>query len=119
MKLDVATKVLIEDGKGNILLVKRKYDPDKGTWDCPGGKLESRETLEEYGVREVKEETGLYVEVLDMIGKHEFTWHKEPILLLYFKGKLKGGTLKASDDAEEAKWIPKEEILKLKTPRES
>ncbi|MDO4740822.1 MAG: NUDIX hydrolase [Eubacteriales bacterium] len=54
------TGVLIEDGK--ILLVQQKLS-EKRNWSLPGGKLECGETLEQGLVREMKEETGLDVEI--------------------------------------------------------
>lgn len=58
------TGILIEDNK--ILLVKQKVS-EKRNWSLPGGKLERGETLEEGMIREMKEETGLDVEVLKML----------------------------------------------------
>jgi ADP-ribose pyrophosphatase YjhB (NUDIX family) len=57
--------VVIEDGKA--LLIRRGNEPLMGQWSIPGGTLELGETLTEGTVRELKEETGLEVRVLDMI----------------------------------------------------
>lgn len=54
------TGILIQDDK--ILLVKQKVS-DKRNWSLPGGKLERGETLEQALIREMKEETGLDVEI--------------------------------------------------------
>lgn len=54
------TGVLIEEDK--ILLVKQKVN-DKRNWSLPGGKAERGETLEQALIREMKEETGLDVEI--------------------------------------------------------
>ena len=51
-----------------ILLIKRKRDPYKDFWALPGGFLEIEETPEEGSKRELKEETGLEVEVLKEVG---------------------------------------------------
>ena len=53
--------VIVKDGK--VLVVKRKYEPLAGRWSLPGGTLELGETLEEGVAREMREETGLEVEV--------------------------------------------------------
>jgi ADP-ribose pyrophosphatase YjhB (NUDIX family) len=48
---------------GRVLLVKRRFDPLAGRWSLPGGALEVGETLAEGLAREMKEETGLEVDV--------------------------------------------------------
>jgi 8-oxo-dGTP diphosphatase len=57
--------VVIEDGK--TLLIRRGNEPLMGQWSIPGGTLELGETLMEGTARELQEETGLEVRVLDMI----------------------------------------------------
>jgi len=53
--------VIVEAGK--VVLVKRRYEPLAGRWSLPGGTLEVGETLETGVAREMREETGLDVEV--------------------------------------------------------
>jgi 8-oxo-dGTP diphosphatase len=57
--------VVIEDGRA--LLIKRGTEPLRGQWSIPGGTLELGETLQEGVARELLEETGLQVLVLEMI----------------------------------------------------
>jgi 8-oxo-dGTP diphosphatase len=57
--------VLIEDGRA--LLVRRGSEPLRGEWSIPGGKLELGATLEEGVARELLEETGLEVRVMELI----------------------------------------------------
>lgn len=54
-----AVACFIKNKEGELLLVRRKKEPAKGTLDLPGGFLDSYETAEEAACREVKEETGL------------------------------------------------------------
>jgi 8-oxo-dGTP diphosphatase len=57
--------VVIE--KGRALLIRRGSEPLLGQWSIPGGTLELGESLEHGVVRELKEETGLTVRILEMI----------------------------------------------------
>ena len=56
--------LILENEKGEILLVKRKVSPKKGYWDIPGGFIDFGENLEESLKREVKEE--LLIELHDL-----------------------------------------------------
>jgi len=71
----VAAKAFIINQKGEVLLVKRGEDnPHKpGAWEIPGGRLELGESPFEGLKREVTEETGLNVQVLNTLKVHHFT----------------------------------------------
>jgi mutator protein MutT len=108
--------VIIKDGK--ILLEKRKNEPGKGKWSIPGGLVELGESVEQTVMREVKEETGLEVEkpehidVVDNITRDENGEIKYHFVILDYFVKLKGGTLKATSDAEELRWVTFDEVEK-------
>ena len=53
-----------------ILLVKRNTRPFVGFWALPGGRMDPGENIEQTIVREVKEETGLIVEIVDKVGEY-------------------------------------------------
>ena len=57
--------VIVQDGKA--LIVKRAHEPRKGEWSLPGGRVELGESLADATRREIKEETGLDVEVGPLI----------------------------------------------------
>ncbi|MEM0357209.1 MAG: NUDIX hydrolase [Candidatus Bathyarchaeia archaeon] len=108
--------IIVCDGK--ILLEKRKGEPGKGKWSVPGGLVELGETVEEAVIREVKEETGLdvaepeLIDVVDNIVRDEnggIKWH---FVILDFFVKVRGGELRAADDAEEIRWVPLNEAEK-------
>lgn len=57
--------VVIVDGRA--LLIRRGSEPMRGHWSIPGGTLELGESLENGVIRELKEETGLTVRIVEMI----------------------------------------------------
>ncbi|HEC37119.1 hypothetical protein LCGC14_0735910 [marine sediment metagenome] len=62
---------VIEDGKGNIVVIKRKYPPFQGFYALPGGFVEKGEKLKHALIREIKEETNLDIKIEDKIGVYE------------------------------------------------
>jgi len=56
-----AVACFIKNAKGELLVVRRKKEPAKGTLDLPGGFVDLHETAEQSAIREVKEETALNV----------------------------------------------------------
>jgi 8-oxo-dGTP diphosphatase len=53
--------------KGRALLIRRGSEPLRGQWSIPGGTLELGESLQEGVARELREETGLEVRILELI----------------------------------------------------
>ena len=97
--------------QGRILLVRRANDPGRGLWAVPGGKVEVGERLTEAAAREVTEETGLLVEVGELVWAGEHISDQVHIVLIDFLGTLIGGDLAAGDDADRAEWVPLEQAV--------
>jgi 8-oxo-dGTP diphosphatase len=57
--------VIIEDGR--TLLIRRGSEPLRGEWSIPGGTLELGESLEDGVARELLEETGIVVRIIELI----------------------------------------------------
>lgn len=91
----------------NVCLVKRKIEPYRGHWTLPAGYQEYFETPEETAIREVREECGLEIEILELLGVHYTTddARKRANLTAYL-GRPVGGALAPGDDAEEARFFP-------------
>ena len=84
-----------------ILLVKRDTVPFKGYWALPGGRMDPGETLEQTVVREVKEETGLDVQVVRVIGEYVEKGVKDEVEYEYyptcFLVKVAGGEIRRQE----------------------
>jgi len=98
---------LVDDGE--ILLIRRGRDPGRGLWAVPGGKIHHGETMKEAARREMLEETGLEVEVGDVVWVGEYIEGDDHLVLIDFAGSVIGGELRAADDADEARWVPLDE----------
>lgn len=94
----------------SILLIKRKYEPFKGSWAIPGGFVLDHESLEQAVERELHEETGIkinYLEQLYTFGEPDRDPRTRILSVAYF-GLVKSAEfakLNASTDAEEAQWF--------------
>ncbi len=97
--------LIIRDGK--ILLGKRKGGTGAGTWCLPGGKLEMNESLEECAKREVKEETGMEVDGLELVSiSNDIAYDKHWVTIGMKPEIIKGEpVVNEPDQAEEWKWF--------------
>ena len=86
--------------EGEILLALRR---DIDWWNLPGGGLELGETVEEGVCREVREETGLEVEVDHLVGVYSKPQKQEVVLT--FVCRVLGGTLTATEESRECRYF--------------
>ena len=117
----VGVGAVVIDGT-KVLLVRRGNEPLKGEWSLPGGAVELGETLQQGVVREVLEETGLVVvpagivEVLDRITQDEVLQDgatgrvRYHYVLVDFVCRVTGGALREGSDADEVRWVAREEL---------
>lgn len=103
---------LIVDAENRLLLGKRSVEPSKGKWDVIGGFLNYGEHPEDGAVREAKEETGLDVQVVRLLGMFMDTYgtDKEATLNMCFLVKVIKGIEKANDDIAELRWFSVDQI---------
>ncbi len=97
-----------------VLLVRRGTEPMKGHWSLPGGLVELGEPLTAAVVREVKEETGLAVEPLELVELLDRIYHEgEGVRYHYVIANylclVVGGELLAASDADAVRWVERAE----------
>jgi mutator protein MutT len=100
--------------QGRVLLVRRGREPLKDHWSLPGGVLELGESLAEGLVREVREETGLTVEPVELVELLDRI-HREGERVRYhyviadYLCRVVGGELEAASDADAVRWVERAE----------
>lgn len=114
--------------KNRVLLARRGSPPLQNQWSIPGGALELGETLAQGVTRELREETGLDVNVIELIevferldpAPHGQETSAESDLrpryhyvILDYLCEVRGGTLRAGSDALELAWATEEELAKF------
>ena len=97
-----------------ILLVKRKYPPNPGSWVLPGGFVDRDEDPEHAVVRELKEEAGIdgkQPKLLMVMGDPKRDERKHVVSIVYQLEVQESQVPVAGDDAADAKFWPIDEIL--------
>lgn len=112
----VGSAILVEHN-GKYLLGKRNKQNYLNFWVIPGGKVEWGENLEHAGIRELKEETNLDVEIVKFLGWKEIINTKDDYhrYVFFFLGKLKNkdNLIKTPEDISEARFFTIDEIKKI------
>ena len=122
IKLQVGVKVILKH-QGSILLLKRsaKYEYIRDSWDIPGGRIDSHETLMEGLKRELFEEIGLRDIALDGIRlltaqdilRPEKGFHT--VRLSFGLDLSEKPEVRIDDESKEYKWFSKEELVSCET----
>ena len=100
--------------EGRVLLVQRASEPGLGQWSLPGGLVEVGESLTDAVVREVREETGLAVEVVELIELVDRIYRdgervRYHYVIADYLCRVVSGELKAASDAAAVQWVERAE----------
>jgi ADP-ribose pyrophosphatase YjhB (NUDIX family) len=101
-KVGAGAAIFNEDGQ--ILLVKRA---DNGKWGFPAGGVEPNESAAAAAVRETKEETGIDVKIVELVGVyHEKAGKSNPhsVVPVFYLCERMGGTLQSSHETDEVRY---------------
>ena len=97
--------------EGKVLLVRSTYGSSKGCWLLPGGYATHEETLDQTAVREVREETGIEAEVVDVIGlRTRHTEHGGAVFVLFRMRPLSGQPVPDGVEVDRVAYFCAEEV---------
>lgn len=106
---------------GHVLLIQRGKEPMRGSWSIPGGSHDLGETIREAAIREVREETGVEIElgpiidVIDTVRRDAEGQIHTHYTLVDFAATWVSGDAVAGDDAMNAEFVPFKEALERLT----
>ena len=106
---------------GRVLIVRRGRPPAHGLYTLPGGGVELGETLEEAIVREVREETGLEIAPLELVGFRQAIARdadgrvERHFVILPFAARWIKGEISLNQELSEAQWLTPGALADLKT----
>ncbi|MEV7227284.1 NUDIX domain-containing protein [Polymorphospora sp. NPDC051019] len=111
----VAVTVFVQDDEGRVLLIQRT---DNGLWALPGGAQDFGEYIAEAAVRETREETGIEVQVTDVVGiytnpNHVVEYSDGEVrqqFSICFRARYIGGRPTISDESSVVSWVPQAEL---------
>ena len=106
---------------GRVLIVRRGRPPAHGLYTLPGGAVELGETLEEAVIREVREETGLEIAPVDLVGFRQAIARdaegriERHFVILPFAARWVQGEISLNEELAEAHWLAPAGVAGLKT----
>jgi len=100
---------LAYDQHERLLMIRRAREPGRGRWALPGGRVQAGEDEATALVREMVEETGLVVQVDELVGRVV----RGPYAIADYRCTVVRGVLAAGDDAAEARWCAAADLAAL------
>jgi len=113
----VAAGVVVERD-GEVLLVRRRLNPRRGLWSFPAGFVDFDETPAQAAVRECREETGLEVEIVDLLDVIAGRGHGDADIVIVYHARSVGGQQvedepRAADDVDRVAFFAPEDLPRL------
>ncbi|MFG3557256.1 NUDIX hydrolase [Micromonospora sp. NPDC047557] len=117
-RIVVAVTVFVQDRRGRLLLIQRT---DNGLWALPGGAQDFGEYIAETAVRETREETGIEVEVTEIVGiysdpRHLVEYSDGEVrqqFSICFRAQYLSGDPATSDESSSVAWVARDQLDRL------
>ncbi|WP_102272078.1 NUDIX hydrolase [Cytobacillus massiliigabonensis] len=109
----VASVSIIKDEE--VFIIKENQPNIINKWNFPSGRIEFGEDILHAAKREVKEETGLDVELTNTTGVYNFiSSSQDQVIMFHFTGEVIGGSIKLEDGIIDNNWVKVSDLVKFK-----
>ena len=108
--------VVLATTDGKLVMVRRATEPAIGRWSFPSGYVDRGEAVEDAAVREVKEETGLDIEIAELVGLYSRSGN--PVVLAVYSAQVVGGLMEPGDEVQETALFDPDELPALPFPHD-
>jgi 8-oxo-dGTP diphosphatase len=108
---------VVAERRGEILLTKRNHEPKMGRWSFPSGFAEAGEDVRLAAVREAKEETGIDVEIMALLGVYQEDGSR--VVYIAFAGSAGAGEPVADAESMDVRFFPIDSLPSLAFPHDT
>ena len=116
----LSVKALVTDTDGNCLVIRRSRASknNAGMWDFPGGKCDPGESMEVALAREVREETGLHVQLTRVAGSTQWEAEDRVVAYMILEATTADGDVQLSEEHDDYQWVPRSQLTSLSFPEQ-
>jgi 8-oxo-dGTP diphosphatase len=103
----LSVKALVRDDRGRCLVIRRSpaSKNNAGKWDFPGGKVDAGESFDVALVREIREETGIEVELEKTLGAAQSEMPALVVVYLFLQARVVSGEVRLSGEHDGFEWM--------------
>ena len=96
--------------------MRRDQEPHRGEWSFPSGFVDAGETLEQAAAREAKEETGLQIRILRLVGAYSSPG--DPVVFIAYAARVTSGRIAIGAECQDVRYFPLDALPPLAFPHD-
>lgn len=110
-KIEVVAAAIL-DGEKVLAMQRSEKMSLPGLWEFPGGKIEARESTSDALKREIYEELGIEIELIDYLNNHSHRYDFGTVVLTVYTAKISSGSIQMHEHSDK-KWLNADQLLSI------